>query len=125
MPFDQTAYWVRRHRTLPPGDPRSVGNMGHSLEENIRAENMLKASVQRVSSALRRADYQSVLDLGCGYGRLAHSFIQGGLSYTGIDVSQIAIDHAASANPEGRFFVRDLLTWTTSETFDIVFAIYV
>ena len=32
--FDQETYWIKRHKRLS-GDPRSVGNLGKSLEQNL------------------------------------------------------------------------------------------
>ena len=35
--FDQSKYWIERHDAYR-GDPRSVGNMAASVEENARGE---------------------------------------------------------------------------------------
>jgi SAM-dependent methyltransferase len=66
-----------------------------------------------------------VVDLGCGYGRVAGEFLQRGFDYTGIDVSPDAIEQARREHPEGDFFVMDLNDWSGARTFDVVCVFYV
>ena len=64
----------------------------------------------------------SVLDVGCGYGRLvkelhASSFAR----YVGIDLSSEAIARANSSDyPNASFSIADFTTWTTDAKFDII-----
>ena len=90
MIFDQAEYWIARHKRLQR-DPRSVGNLAVPLEANVTGEREL----QQVAAVLAQMfPAGSVLDIGCGYGRVAHQFIANGHRYTGIDISPDAIAHA-------------------------------
>lgn len=122
-PFDQADYWIERHKKLH-GDPRSVGNIGKSIEENLKGEEILKRSVSVLAKLLKPSRH-SVLDLGCGYGRTAKEFLQQGFEYTGIDVSPDAIKQAQQDNPEGTFLVMDLNKWEPTTCFDVVCAFYI
>lgn len=120
--FNQSQYWRERHRKLE-GDPRSVGNLGRSLEDNVKSEASVIATVERAARLLAPA--RSVLDLGCGYGRVSQCFTRQGYRYLGIDVSPEAIRQARERNPDAEFAVGDLATWTTERRFDVVLVLYV
>jgi len=120
--FDQSKYWVERHQRLP-SDPRSVGNMGRSLEENQRSELLVREVVDRAARLLAAA--RTALDLGCGYGRVSRCFTDQGYRYLGVDVSPDAIQHAKEHNPAAEFQVGDLSKWTTDRRFDVVCVLYV
>jgi SAM-dependent methyltransferase len=121
MAFDQTQYWIERHKQLHK-DPRSVGNLTATLEANIKGEEQWQQVANAVAEML---PIGSVLDIGCGYGRVAHQFIFNGHRYTGIDVSPDAIARATSEHPAGTFFSADALQWEPPQQFDIVLAFYV
>ena len=121
MTFDQTKYWTERHEKFR-GDPRSVGDMRRSREENEKGQQDLKQIMSCIAS---RLDGRSVLDLGCGWGRAAAPFISAGFEYHGVDVSPLAIEQARAQNPNGYFFVADLNQWEPHRTYDIVCALYV
>lgn len=120
--FDQDAYWIERHRTYR-GDPRSVGNMGASLDDNLRGESRLVAAVEWAATDLKPS--KSVLDVGCGYGRVASCFCDAEYDYTGIDVAPAAIDVARAREPRGRFVLGSALNTTLRKKFDLVCALYV
>ncbi|WMT92613.1 class I SAM-dependent methyltransferase [Pelagibacterium sp. H642] len=122
-PFDQAKYWIERHKRLE-GDPRSVGNIGKPLEENRRGEEAFKAQVSLLAKLLRPS-FRTVLDLGCGYGRIAHEFLSQGYQYNGIDVSPDAVKQARQNNPTGTFQVMDLNAWQPDGQFDLVCTFYV
>jgi SAM-dependent methyltransferase len=122
-PFDQAEYWIERHKRLQ-GDPRSVGNVGKSVEENLKGEELIKRNVSAVARLLKPSR-RSVLDLGCGYGRVANEFLQQGFEYIGIDVSPDAIKQAQLDNPEGKFQVMDLNEWEPAAGYDVVCALYI
>lgn len=48
-----------------------------------------------------------LLDLGCGTGELAGSFIKAGYDYFGVDIEQERIDYARKVYPGGKFHVMD------------------
>jgi SAM-dependent methyltransferase len=119
--FDQVAYWRSRHERLR-GDPRSVGNLGLSAEENLAGERRLRLIVERAAELLKPA--ASVLDIGCGYGRVSSCFTEKGYDYLGVDLSHDAIQEAYARNPKARFVTADLGNWDTDERFDVVCALY-
>jgi trans-aconitate methyltransferase len=121
-PFDQAEYWRSRHRRLR-GDPRSVGNLGSSLEESERSQAVVQRTVKEAARMLKPA--RSVLDLGCGYGRVSRSFTDEGYEYLGVDVSEDAVEAARRANPSAKFVVSDLSAWSPDRRFDVVVALYV
>jgi len=119
--FDQSKYWVDRHKNLV-GDPRSVGNLGASVEDNHLGEQQLIELIARLASRLEAG---RVLDLGCGYGRIAAPFIDNGWRYTGVDVSPDALEQARDSHPDAEFLEKDLLEWKPKQEFDLVLALYV
>src|SRR5207244_2184354 len=66
---------------------------------------------------------ESVLDVGCGKGELAHDLaFRGGARVTGIDVSPVslAIARERFAAPGLDFAEGDVLTWRPEQSFDVV-----
>jgi SAM-dependent methyltransferase len=120
--FDQAQYWIDRHQQLA-GDPRSVGNLARSLDENVDVERRFTRAAQVLAELVDGP--KSILDLGCGYGRAAGPFLAAGYDYHGVDVSPAAIAQARERHPEGRFEVADLRTWSSDRRFGIVAALYV
>jgi SAM-dependent methyltransferase len=121
--FNQKEYWVHRHIDLQ-GDPRSVGNLAASVEDNVKGEQELKAYMQATAQVLK-GTCSTVLDLGCGYGRISQCFTDLGFAYTGYDLSATAIQQASSQNGKGVFKLVDLLHWTPTEKFDVVCLLFV
>jgi SAM-dependent methyltransferase len=120
--FDQAAYWIKRHRDFL-NDPRSVGNMAVSKRANEQGEAVLAKIVQEAAGLARVP--RSVLDVGCGYGRVTASFIASGFDYTGIDVSPDAIAEARRRHPGQIFFVADITSWQAPRRFGLVSVLYV
>ena len=119
-PFQQDQYWIERHKTYA-GDARSVGNIGLSHEDNLRGDRALAAAVQVL---LRETGARSIIDLGCGYGRICRAIEGGDLQYLGIDISPIAIETARSTYPDRKFAIENLSTWKPRERADLVLCIY-
>lgn len=122
--FDQGKYWVKRHEDLK-GDPRSVGTLAASREANEQGERELQRLAAFLAGKLAADGARTVLDLGCGYGRVAGSFIESGFKYTGIDISPVAIATAEAAHPQGQFIVGNLSDMSGDEQFDVVLILYV
>lgn len=120
--FDQAAYWRKRHEELR-GDPRSVGTLALSKTENVAGEENVLRLMRQILPTIDAP--RSVLDVGCGYGRLASTFIDAGFRYRGIDVSYVAIEQARERNVSAEFEVADLASWNTAERFGVVFAAWV
>ena len=67
-------------------------------------------------------DARSLLDVGCGVGKLAGWICQDRpLRYVGVDLSAVAIERARPSMPAGsRLEVADAATFDPGETFDII-----
>ncbi len=52
---------------------------------------------------------ESVLDVGCGTGRVCAQLAKEGVHYTGIDISEEQINQARKACPQGKFFTGSML----------------
>lgn len=123
--FDQSKYWIDRHDRLQ-GDPRSVGNLARSVEENLAGEQELQGLVTQAGELLSPLTAnKSVLDLGCGYGRIAPQWIGTGFAYTGVDISPVAVEAARERASQGRFLCADLLSWQPDEKYGVVSVLYV
>ncbi|MFH1184755.1 MAG: class I SAM-dependent methyltransferase [Chloroflexota bacterium] len=120
--FDQNAYWIQRHERFR-NDPRSVGNLSKTLEQNIAAEKQIQRWVGCAARVLK--PYASVLDVGCGYGRVAGVFCNEGYEYTGIDVSSVAVEAARKIEPRGSYVVGSALDADFPRRFDLVSVLYV
>ncbi len=120
--FDPNAYWIDRHIRFS-GDPRSVGNAGKTVAENLAGEALLRAELALAVAAAGPAE--AVLDIGCGYGRLADVFIDAGLSYLGIDVSDRAVAAARLREPRGTYLVGPAQHLDWGPPCDLVAVIYV
>ncbi len=119
---DNEDYWIERHINFK-GDIRSVGNIGNDIETNLKG---YEAKKRRIKQAVQQVVGQdlagkSVLELGCGIGMLASTFVDLGASYTGIDISQDAVDEAQRRCPAGTFIASSIIDLSLSEKFDVVF----
>jgi SAM-dependent methyltransferase len=67
-----------------------------------------------------------VLEVGCGIGTAAISFIQAGAIYTGIDISDVSIEIAKKRldiyKIEGVLLVDNIETFETSEKYDLIYS---
>ncbi len=122
--FNQGEYWVRRHRDLV-GDPRSVGNLAASLEDSVQGDIDFQNSIRETASIIANGRALSVLDLGCGYGRIASSYMDEGYTYTGVDISPEAVETARKTYPGTEFIQADLAEYTTRKKYDVVCVLYV
>lgn len=122
--FDQAGYWIKRHEDLKD-DPRSVGTLAASREKNEEGERELKIVVSQIAKSLADSGAKSVLDLGCGYGRVTSCFLDNGFEYTGVDISPVAIEAAEKAHPSARFIKGNLSELDLQEKFDVVTVLYV
>lgn len=120
--FDEKAYWIQRHEQYR-GDPRSVGNMSRSVEQNLQAQDRGTKGLCDLASML--IPRRTVLDLACGTGRVANSLIDLGFAYAGVDISPIAIDEARNTCPRGEFYVGDIISFRPERRYDLVLALHV
>jgi SAM-dependent methyltransferase len=90
----------------------ALGNQ-HSIP--IEDENL-----SQIQFILKGRNMNSVLDIGCGVGLYAKSWMNRGFSYAGIDQISFAIEVAQKQNPKGKFQTCDIIEFNGS--FDIVFS---
>jgi ubiquinone/menaquinone biosynthesis C-methylase UbiE len=82
--------------------------------------------VRRLSlEILKKLDFMSVLDAGCGEGSFlsALKVLRPELLTSGVDISSVAIEHARKLLPDTTFYVADLAQEVIEKTFDLVTAI--
>ncbi len=65
---------------------------------------------------------ESILDLGCGSGHLAHAIAQSGAHVIGIDSSASMIEASGAAYTDVEFFVADAKDFTFPLPFDAIFS---
>ncbi|WP_044477566.1 class I SAM-dependent methyltransferase [Paenibacillus antibioticophila] len=93
-----------------------------------RKQDFVDKSVQWMASIAQPAQYQQLLDLGCGPGIYAERFRKAGYQVTGIDFSKRSIDYAKEqtlhnkSNIEYRY--QNYLTIDYKEQFDVITLIF-
>jgi SAM-dependent methyltransferase len=81
-----------------------------ALEFNFREEKrVINRELMPLAERIRKVERRAprVLDLGCGTGELAPSFLKAGYSYVGIDIEPERIAYARKTHRRGRFHVMD------------------
>ncbi|MDQ3896952.1 MAG: class I SAM-dependent methyltransferase [Actinomycetota bacterium] len=63
---------------------------------------------------------QSVLDAGCGTGRVAVELARRGIEVAGVDVDPAMLDAARAKDPGGEWVLADLVELDLARTFDVV-----
>lgn len=118
---DNAKYWVERHNELKD-DIRSVGNLGKSVEENEKGYIVKNERLQSVFQILGiNLNGLNVLEVGCGIGLMAPSVVTAGGIYTGIDISERALETARSSCVEGTFVCGNIVLFDLGFTFDLIF----
>ena len=72
------------------------------------------------AALVRRFDPRSVLDAGCGTGRVAIELARHGIEVVGVDVSSSMVAEARRRDPSIEFIEHDLATLDLARTFEIV-----
>jgi len=118
---DNENYWINRHEELK-GDIRSVGNRGKGIEENVRG---YESKVQKLRTVINHKFdnllSKTVLEVGCGIGMMARDLVQSGAVYTGIDISNVALEKAKELCPNGIFLQHSIVDFNLGTKYDIVF----
>ena len=69
-------------------------------------------------------DRDSILDIGCGNGRLYQLFTDLSIAFTGIDIAEGLIEIAKEKYPKARFVVGDMVSLPfEDQEFDVVFSL--
>lgn len=69
---------------------------------------------------VQRYEPRSVLDAGCGTGRVAIELVRHGIDVVGVDLDASMLDTASSRNPEVTFLQHDVTSLDLGRTFDVV-----
>ncbi len=74
-----------------------------------------------IAEIINTYQVSSVLDIGCGLGSLCGE-ISPSVSYTGIDISSVAIEECKKVYPKGDFFVSTLENFSTraNQVYDVL-----
>lgn len=86
---------------------------GQSYERDFRYTPAFVAQEERLMAHLDGLAFGSVLDVGCGFGRIGRLIVEryAGVTYTGLDVSRHQLDAARWRIPEGTFVEGSLLDY--------------
>jgi SAM-dependent methyltransferase len=130
QPFDpnQSIHYIFSEAALPPDHLRarvhgSTDVMGF-IKEGSTAYAQLERFLRRYCSKSLE-DFESILDWGCGSGRMLRYVPAAALrKLTGIDIDAQAIEWCRQAFPEGRFFATaaEPPTPFAAESFDLIYA---
>lgn len=98
---------------------------GRHWEDEARRRGFWDAENPPLLELLDTLTFDSVLDLGCGFGRVGSSILQRwpGVEYTGVDVSPDLIKGARQRIPGTELIVADLATWDSDRHWDLVLAV--
>lgn len=110
MTYSPLAYWTERGKTHEAEALRE----GWSTAEN-----------PELLALLDTLTFSTVLEIGCGFGRVGTSLMlhYPGIAYTGIDISADLIAGARKRLPDAELLVADIATWESERTWDLVIAI--
>lgn len=93
-----------------------------------RKHDFVDKSVRWITSIAPPAQFQQLLDLGCGPGIYAERFRKAGYTVTGIDFSKRSIEYAQEQTLLNKsniqYFYQNYLTLDDTERFDVITLIY-
>jgi 2-polyprenyl-3-methyl-5-hydroxy-6-metoxy-1,4-benzoquinol methylase len=96
---------------------------GQNEAATYRASDAHIAQQTALLKVLGPIKFASVLDVGCGFGRIGELLRERDIDYTGIDVSPEMIKAANKRLPDGHFTVTTLADFITDEAYDLVLAV--
>jgi trans-aconitate methyltransferase len=105
-------------------DPRTYWTEAPAM----RVKPAHEAQAAALMDAVGRKQVSSILEVGCGFGRIGRLLVEKwpNATYTGIDISQDRISEARAALPDHATLVEaDLLEYDTDHSFDLVVAVEV
>lgn len=112
MTYDPIAYWIKR---------------GRHWEDEARKRGFWDAENPPLLQLMDTLHFDSVLDVGCGFGRVGASILERwpDVRYTGIDVSPDLIEGARKRLPDSELIVADLAQFDTDRMWDLVLSVSV
>jgi predicted TPR repeat methyltransferase len=72
-----------------------------------------------ISELIHSDNARSVLDIGCGYG-LLRRFLPLDCAYTGLEISQVAVDGITDKRPADHFICADIQKWSPDAAYDAI-----
>ncbi len=93
------------------------------LSEALGRYNCTDADSASISKIIPCGEYNDVLDVCCGVGRMSHALANRGYNVTGIDLSTAQIDIAKKAGGRAEFMVCDMAS-PPSGSFDAIVNVY-
>ena len=108
MTFNPDTYW--------PAQGPYIAGPGAASPEHVRAEELLREIIPTLGPI------ESVVDLGCGRGRLAALLLDvlPAASYTGVDIGEAQVAATSKVRPEGDFYVSRLQDFDPDRQWDLV-----
>lgn len=113
MTYSPPDYWTDRGRGY---EQEAVREGWHGVEN------------QPVLELLDTLEFESVLEVGCGFGRVGNAVLarRPGIAYTGLDVSPDLIEGARRIlPPSAELICADLATWDADRQWDLVLSVSV
>jgi len=88
-----------------------------------RSVDALKVSINILKKYLSEGDTKSILEVGCGIGRVLDTLSKMGYLVTGVDISQPMIDYAVAQHPHLNITNGDMRSFNAGTTFDAVLCV--
>jgi trans-aconitate methyltransferase len=96
--------------------------LGVSYERWFRPNPLYAEQEEHLGLLVEWIDYSSVLEIGCGFGRMTKIAYRPGLRYLAIDVSEDQLASSGRHVPGPEYRLADVRYFTTDEKFDLVLA---
>lgn len=120
---DVKSYWDRR--------PCNINHSNKEIGTKDYFDDVTERKYMVEPHILKFADFEKyknkkVLEVGCGIGTAAVSFIENGACYTGLDISETSINIAKTRlgvyDLQGQLLVENIENYTSEESFDLVYS---
>ncbi len=123
--YTPTKYWEQhlRNRQGLLGTGHRRFSLDYNIKMYVAATANLEAALRRSQTTIAGAD---VLDVGSGFGYYVDKYLTwGARSITGVDLTQVAVEHLQREFPGQNFAQADISEpgWRVGGTFDLVSAI--